>query len=90
MADLNTAQKAPLLVTTAAGVVVRAGNQTNTIAGTAIRIVNENGADGTNFIVADEPGTATITTSYSGQTGSLVVTVTAAPLVLTMGAPVAK
>jgi hypothetical protein len=91
MADLNTAQRAPLTVTTSTGAVVppavwNAGIDPAGI----VHIENEGGGEGQNYLVADNAGTALVTVTYAGQTGSLEVTVEAGPLTLTLGTPEPK
>lgn len=91
MATLTTSQKAPLVVTTEAGATVRPAAQTIEIAGdSCVHIANTGGGDGTNYVVADAPGTATLTVSSDGQLGTLEVVVTPAPLSVALGVPVAK
>ena len=90
MATINTAQKAPLTIVTAAGAPVGPLAAVLTVAGTAVTVENQGFGDGTNYVIGQEVGTATVTATYQGQTGTLEVIVTAAPLAMTLGDPVAK
>lgn len=91
MAALTTAEKAPLLVETSTGVTVTPGARTYTIPeGAPFHIQNVGGGEGSDFVVADAPGSETILVSFDGQSGSLEVTVSAAPLTVTLGTPEPK
>jgi hypothetical protein len=86
MAALTTAEKAPLLVETSTGVPVNPGNRTYTIPeGAPFHIQNVGGGEGSDYVVADFPGSETVLVSFDGQSGSLEVTVSAAPLTVTLG-----
>ena len=84
-ATLTTSQKAPLVVTTEAGVEIDANHRSVSIEGTAVTIDT-----GGVYVYGTEPGTATVTVSSAGQIGVLEVLVTAAPLTVTLGTPEPK
>ena len=91
MAEISNAQRAPILVETSTGQAVFPVLRTYTIPEDApFHIQNVGGGEGTDFVVGDLPGTATILVSSAGQVGSLEVTVTAAPLVVSLGVPEPK
>jgi hypothetical protein len=91
MAALTTSQRAPLIITTENGTVVPTGEHQLSFDPTGIvGITNEGGAEGTNYVVANVPGTTTLTATYQGQVGTLEITVTAAPLTVELGEPEPK
>lgn len=86
MADLNTAQRAHLTVTDTFGNELGSGF-TATVAGDAVSVSMTGGL----YIVGQKEGTADVTIDHvSGARGTITVTVEAAPLTLTLDAPVAK
>ena len=89
MAALNTQQKAPVAITDfvgqpvpAVGIVVALDPPTG--------VLSWGAPDGVLWLTAIAPGTCTVTVTKAGSTGSLDVTVTAAPLTLTLGTPEPK
>ena len=93
MADLNTAQKAPVTVTTAAGAAVPLNAVTVSVdAGGAISWAAGPRPDGTPsiYVVGEHEGTGTLTVQYGNQTGTLTVSVAEAPLSLVLGTPEPK
>ena len=80
MATLTTSQKAPLVVADENGTDIDANHRAVTVEGTAV-ILDNAGV----YVYAQEPGTANITVTSAGQVGSLEVTVTPAPLSVTLG-----
>jgi hypothetical protein len=80
VADLSNAQKAPLLI---GGDAV--ASDTPGIASTDPAIASIAPFDGEYWVVGQAPGSTTVTASYAGRSGSLEVTVSAEPLVLTLG-----
>lgn len=85
MATLTTAQKAPLIVTDENGNDIDANHRVATVEGTAV-ILDNAGV----YVYGQEPGTASITVTSAGQTGTLEVIVTPAPLTVTLGPVEAK
>lgn len=88
MAALTTAQKAPVTVTDYAG---------NAVPLNSVQVsVDPSGAiswdapNGVLEVIGQKAGTGTLTVAYNGAVGELVVDVTDAPLVITMGEPVSK
>lgn len=80
MATLTTAQKAPLVVTDANGNEIDANHRLVTVEGTAVAVDNSG-----IYVYGQEAGTANITVTSAGQVGTLEVTVTPAPLSVTLG-----
>lgn len=84
MADLNTSQKAPLVVTQADGTPL--GSWSVSVADESVAVVTDNG-----FAIAGVgAGSTVVTVTSGGQTGTLAVSVDVAPLVVSLGAPVPK
>ena len=84
MADtLTTAQKAPLLVD---GNPIRYGAITWSVDQTGIINVTVCGNSGT-LVFGLAEGTVTLTVSEGNRTGADVITVTGAPLAVTLGSP---
>jgi len=86
MAELNTAQKAPIIVTQVDGTpatITSSGVDDPAVGG--IQQVN-----GDLFLVAKGVGSANLHINSGAQTGVLPFTVTAAPLVITLGPAVPK
>ena len=85
----DTTHKAPLIVHTAAGTFVPANSQVVTFDPVGIAAVEgavDVPGEGTCWAIAGlAAGTTTLTVSGVGSTGTLTVTVTAAPLALTLG-----
>ena len=86
MAELNTAQKAPIIVTQVDG--TPAPINSSGVDDPAIGSIQQVGPD--TFLVANGVGSANLHINSGVQTGVLPFTVTAAPLVITLGAPVPK
>ena len=89
MAALNTQQKAPVIITDfigqpvpASGLVVALDPPTG--------VVSWGAPDGVLWLTAIAAGACTVTVTKAGSTGTLEVTVTAAPLTLTLGTPEPK
>ena len=80
MATLTTAQKAPLIVTDANGNEIDANHRAVSVEGTAV-IVDTAGI----YVYGVVSGTATLTVTAAGQTGTLEIVVTPAPLTVTLG-----
>lgn len=80
MAELDNASRAQLLID---------GHDVNSntpgISSSDTSVASLADINGKFYVVGQTPGTATITASVLGRTGSLDVTVTAAPFVLTLG-----
>lgn len=86
MATLTNAEKAPLLVETSTGTPVSPNQRTYTLPeGAPFHIANQGGGNGIDYVVADSAGSGTILVAFDGQSGSLEVTVTVAPLTVTLG-----
>lgn len=86
MAALTNAEKAPLLVSTASGGTVQPNQRTYTLSeGAPFHIQNVGGGNGQDYVIADTAGTGTILVAFDGQSGSLEVTVSMAPLTVTLG-----
>ena len=85
MATLTTSQKAPLIVADENGTDIDANHRLSTVEGTAVTL-DSAGV----YVYGQEPGIATITVTSAGQTGTLEVTVTPAPLTVTLGPVEAK
>jgi len=83
---MDTTQKAPILVTQTDGTPVT--SYTAAIDDPLIASVQESGSD--RFLVAVAPGSGTLSVTSGSQTGTLPFTVTAAPLVITLGPAVPK
>jgi hypothetical protein len=88
MADLNTAQKAPLIITDFYGNPLSATG--STITTDTPGVVQSGNINGTYWLTALAPGDVIVTVSKGGTSGSLPVHVTAAPLTLTLGTPEPK
>lgn len=84
MADLTTAQKAKLITTTADGGWVDPAARTYTLSADAPFHIHPVANDHP-YVVADAPGSGTIDVTANGQTGSITVTITAAPLTVILG-----
>jgi hypothetical protein len=82
MADLTNAQKAPLLVD---GEPIDDSHPGLTSSDPSVATV-ANGGDGNYWVIGQAPGSAVISLSYQARSGSLAVTVSEAPYVLTLGA----
>jgi hypothetical protein len=89
MADLTSAQKAALIVETSEGGWTDPAQRVYTLSEGAPFHIEPVGNDHA-FVVADAPGSGTILVSCGGESGSIEVSVTAAPLIVTLGTPVAK
>jgi len=85
MADLTNAQRAQLFI---GGSDVNA--DTPGVASTDPTVAAVVGIAGKFWIVGEAAGSTTITASFLGRSGSLDVTVSSEPLVLTLGAPEPK
>jgi hypothetical protein len=85
VADLTNAQRAQLFI---GGEPV--DSSTPGIASSDTAVATVQGVGSLFYIVGQAPGTATITAAYEGRSGSLDVSVSAEPLVLTLGAPEPK
>ena len=86
MADLTNAQRALLLVD---GNAINADTPGVTSSDPLVASLGAD-EDGKFVVVGQAPGSATITASYLGRSGSLVVTVSAEPYVLSLGTPEPK
>lgn len=89
MADLTTAQKAPLIITDSNGTDIGVP-AVLTSDNPAVATFTGNEGDEHVFIIANSAGQATFTATEAGMTGTLTVTVEDAPLTMTLGAPEAK
>lgn len=85
MADLTNAQRALLLIGGDAVLDGTPGLASSDPAIATLSVIN-----GSFYVVGVAPGTATITAAYNGRSGSLDVSVSAEPLVLTLGTPEPK
>jgi hypothetical protein len=85
MAALTNAQKAQLLVD---GAPVNADTPLTT-SDASVASLGADG-DGKAVVIGQGVGTATITATYSGRSGSLDVNVSAEPYILTLGTPEPK
>jgi hypothetical protein len=86
---LNTAQKAPVVVTDFYDNLVDTSGSQLTAAPSGV--VTATHVAGTWWVYAAGPGTATLTLTKAGTSGgTLEVTVTSAPLTLTLGTPEPK
>ena len=89
MAALDTATKAPLIVRTAAGVVVEANGTTlafdpeGIVAVEGIVVVPDVGT--CLYLAGIAPGSTVLTITGGGSTGTLPINVAAAPLVVGLG-----
>lgn len=83
---MDTTQKAPILVTQTDGTAV--SGFTAAVDDPTIATIQALGPD--TFLVAVAPGSGNLDVTYGVQSGSLPFTVTAAPLVVTLGSPVPK
>lgn len=96
MADLTTAEKAPLIVESAGVDILNQFSVTNQAAIADAGVVGFGGLDGDQhlLIVGLTAGSQVIEVegngAYSGQTGSITVAVADAPLTLTLGPAVPK
>lgn len=84
MANLTTAQKAPIIVKQEDGTPLTEWQCDTDDHGVAV--ISGNGF----YVSAVAPGTTTLTVTSNGQTGSVPVSVSAAPLVVTLGEPQPK
>jgi hypothetical protein len=80
MADLTTAEKAPILID---GEHVNADTPMSSTDESVVSIGGDTA--GKAYAIANAAGSSTILAAYGGRSGSLDVTVTAAPLVITLG-----
>lgn len=79
MANISTAERAPILID---GVHINADTPVQSTDTGILTIVSVGGKAYASGVTA---GTATLVASYGGRSGSLSVTVTEAPLVITLG-----
>jgi len=86
---LNTQQKAPLNVTDFIGQPVSATGALITL-DPPTGVLSSGNINGVYWLTAIAPGVCTVTVTKAGSIGSLDVTVTAAPLTLTLGTPEPK
>lgn len=88
MSDLTTAQRAPILVD---GSALPSGNSVTSSDSAVVTPANVTTPEGSKvYAVANAPGTAVITVTVGGRSGTLAVSVTEAPLTITLGAPEPK
>lgn len=83
---MDTTQKAPILVTQTDGTPV--SGYTATVDPPGIATIQALGPDV--FLVAQIPGSANLNVTFGPQSGTLPFTVSAAPLVVTLGPAVPK
>jgi hypothetical protein len=83
---MDTSQKAPIIVTQTDGTPV--SGFTAAVDDPLVGQIQALGPD--TFLVANGVGSANLNVTYGAQSGSLPFTVTAAPLTITLGAPVPK
>lgn len=87
---LTTAEKAELLVTQAGASVYPATVVDSPTGIVAFAVVTDTAGVNHFYVEGVAVGTTTLTATYGGSTGTLDVTVTEAPLTLTLGTPEPK
>ena len=88
MAELTTAQLAPILVTTQYGLPVPRNSWSASFSDPTVATVNE--AAEPRQLIAVGPGSGTLTVVSGPSSATLDVTVTTAPITVALGDPVAK
>lgn len=92
--SIDTAHKVPVIVRTASGAFVPAGNQQWSLSpeniAAADGTVTVAGAGECYYLAGVTPGTTTLTITGGGSSATVDVTVTKAPLVVDFGPPVAR
>ena len=89
---MNESQKAEIIVKDYAGNVISPGYYSIAIVPADVAHLGPwTGGDFPKWIVADKPGSAVVTITHNdGRSGALDLLITAAPLLVSLGEPVAK